>query len=170
MSSESGVYELYKDCYVYMSKEEVDKISFDGVYPRKVSEEEQRDISYLVDERFIAFFTDLDSDFEEQYEEGIMYEFRMKVIKAYQATYGFDTHKMVTEPRWVEMRNKYGTSDYDMPHYLEEFSNVEIIAFLEHCIWRDSRHFPEAYTDWAKNGVIGKALLRLKELPLSLDE
>ena len=169
MSSESGVYEYFKDCYGYMSKEEVDKISFDGVYPRKVSEEEQRDISYLVDERFIAFFTDLDSVFEEQYEEGIMYEFRMKVIKAYKATYGFDTHKMVTEPRWVEMRNKYGDAADKMLQHLNELSNVEIIAFLEHCIWRDERYCTGAYTDWAKAGVIGTVLLRLRELPLVLN-
>ena len=167
MDSEYGVYEIYKDEYLYMSKEEADKLTFDGVYPRKVPEEEQRDISYLVDERFVTFFTDLDSDFDERY-EGIMHEFRMKVLKAYKATYGFCRDNMKT-PHWVEMCNKYGDAADKMLQHLNELSNVEIIAFLEHCIWRDERYCTGAYTDWAKAGVIGTVLLRLRDLPLVLN-
>lgn len=166
MDSEYRVYEIIKDEYCYMSREEAKKFIFDGEFPRMLSEEEQKDISYLVEDRFIDFFTDPKSDFEER-NDGIMYEFRMKVLKAYKATYGFGRIKCETH-MWRQMLDKYCNTD-KMLNCLYELSNIEIIVFLEHCIWREGRFNYRAYTDWSKEGVIGKILLRLKELPLVLD-
>ena len=152
---------------------------------RELTEDEKGDISYLVDEKYLDFFTKPHPEYEESktgYSDfqnypdiypDIMNEFKVKVLNALQAAndYGLlNRHN----PIWAQMRDKYfGVRPYvypdEMIENLYEFDNKEIIAFLHYCTNYKERFFTGAYGLYAEEGYIGKLLLRLKELPLTIE-
>lgn len=139
-----------------------------------------KDISELVEKRYIDFFTNPDSEYVEKSPENaggwrypeIMNDFRRCVVCMYPATkYNSEDNR----PLWAKMRQKY----YDDKPYvypdemitkLELFDNKELIAFIHYCVVYKERFCDGAYGDYAKDGFIGRALLRLRDLPLVISE
>ena len=56
----------------------------------------------------------------------------------------------------------------DMIKNLDSFDNREVVAFLYDCVVYEECFCKGTYGYYAQEGLIGKALLRLKELPLTL--
>ena len=148
---------------------------------RELSLAEQKDISYLVENKYISFFTNPDSDCEGastgflgswNYPERML-EFKNKVGNAYSAIYNYKGYNGI-QPVWAEMRNKYyDGQDYVnaedmMEQHIKDFSTKEVIAALHYCSIYKERFCDGAYGYYAKEGYIGKLLLKLKGLPLSL--
>ena len=145
---------------------------------REVPPEEQKDISFLITEEYVSYFTDESSCFDgaplcgEPYPE-IMERFSDDVARAHRALYRFGyyyemgiEYKMV----WAEMREKYFNGEpyvqpEDMILFLKAFDNRECIAFLYYCVIYKERYCIGVFGEYAKEGLIGKVLLRLKELP-----
>ena len=151
---------------------------------RELTEDEKVDISYLLDEKYLDFFTNPRPEYEgsktgysvfQNYPDiypGIMNEFKIKVLNAYTAAndYGLlNAHN----PIWAQMREKYFEGrpyiqPEEMIEKLYEFDNKEIIAFLHYCVCYKERFFTGDYGLFAEEGLISKLLLRLKELPLTV--
>ena len=152
---------------------------------RELTENEKVDISYLVDEKYLVFFTNPRPEYEgsktgysdfQNYPDiypDIMNEFKLKVGNAYAAA---NDYGLLNEhnPIWAQMREKYFdgrpyVQADEMIEKLHEFDNKEIIAFLRYCVCYKERFFTGAYGLFAQEGMIGKLLLRLKELPLTIE-
>lgn len=173
-TTEYGVYDMCGE-YVRWEKEYATNDM------RELSEAEQKDISYLVDDKYVSFFTNPNSDCEGtttgylgswNYPK-IMEEFRQHVINATKAIYDYDLFSKKKNV-WAEMREKY----YDgkpyvfaedmIEEHLKDFDNREIIAALHYCVVYKERYCDGICGYYAKEGYIGQLLLKLKELPLSL--
>lgn len=169
---EYGVYEVAPYEFIYIEKKIAEKHGM-----RQVSEAEQKDISYLVADEYITFFTDQTSECEGtstgalgswNYPE-IMMSFREKVGHAHASLYnfkGYNGGKSV----WAEMCDKYYggkahvyAEDMFDGHF-DEFDSREIIAFLHYCVIYKERFGDGSYGQYAKEGYIGKLLIKLKEL------
>ena len=107
---EYRVYEFGKDEFVRLEKEYAEKMGL-----REVSEEEQKDTSFLYVDEFISFFTNPPSECAGtptgylgswNYPD-IMKSFRNKVARASAALYGFGCRPNGRKPVWAEMRDKY---------------------------------------------------------------
>ena len=150
-----------------------------------MSETKIVDISNLVDEKYLDFFTHPVSDCEESnnvycdfsdYPDiypAIMIEFRENVIKALIEMDGFEFNAD-NKPRWAKMRDKYFDGKpyvqaSEMIEKLDEFDYKEIIAFLHFCVCFKERFITGTYGVYAEKGLIGQLLLRLKELSNSID-
>lgn len=171
--NEYKVYEFATDDFIRIPKEDAARWDL-----REVPEAEQRDISFLVCNEFLAFFTSPGSEFKGESAGGCFWEyggimdtFLGKVLRARKAIYNFDYPDK--KPVWAEMRDKYfGGRSYvhpdEMIAHLCEFNNKEIIEFLWFCSVYSERWCPGAYGIYAEEGYIGKLLVRLKDLPLSV--
>ena len=169
---EYRVYEFGKDEFVCLEKEYAEKMGL-----REVSEEEQKDTSFLYVDEFISFFTNPPSECAGtptgylgswNYPD-IMESFRNKVARASAALYGFGCRPNGRKPVWAEMRDKYFNGkpyvDPDeMIGYLDEFDIREIIAFLHYCTIYKERFSDGIYGVFTMEGYIGRLLMRLKEL------
>lgn len=171
---EYGVFEFGNDEFLFIEKTEAKEYGL-----REISEAEQKDISFLVSDDYISFFSNCTTDCVGKYTgfigcwdyPEIMESFKKKVIRAHASLYNFlmNSKKLV----WAEMRDKYfGGKAYvypdEMIENLNKFDNKEIIAFLHYCTVYKERFCTGAYGEYAKDGFIIKLLLRLKKLPLSL--
>lgn len=147
------------------------------------SKTKKNDISYLVDDKYLDFFVNPKSECAGKptgyigswnYPD-IMIEFKGKVLNALEvADDYYSRDRDGDKPVWAKMRDKYfGGRSYvypdEMIQKLDDFDNREIVAFLYYCVCYKERFFDGAYGDYAEDGYIGKLLLRLKELPLTID-
>ena len=167
------VYEMSEFEYYRFKKEDAERMQL-----RKVEEDEYLDISYLVDDKFVSFFTDPNSNCKGtstgylgswNYPE-IMKDFQWKVVYAYHATVNFLTYH---KPIWAIMREKYFNGEpyvqpEEMIKYKDSFDNREIIAFLDFCANYSELYNDGIYGAYAKEGLIGIMLLELKKRPLKL--
>ena len=138
--------------------------------------EEQKDISFLITDEYVSFFTTPTSECEGKstgyigswdYPE-IMETFKDKILRAYRALYNFRCYNG-RKHVWAEMRDKYcnGRSYVhpdEMIEHLSEFDSREIIGFLYYCTIYKERFCDGIYGFYAKEGFIGRLLIRLKEL------
>ena len=130
----------------------------------------------LIDRRFVKFFSDPKAECEGKttgylgswdYPE-IMENFRVEVVREYIAVHKQEGRSEV-KPVWAEMREKYfnGRSYVypdEMIKHLNSFDSREIIGFLHYCTVYKERFHSGAYGVYAKEGYIGKLLLKLKEI------
>jgi len=141
-----------------------------------------KDISVLVEQRFIDFFTNPDSEFivKPTEEDGIWrYPEIMEEFKKYVGFLEWSVHFSgysgeSRRPHWALMRQKYFDGrDYVYPEEmitkLEEFDNRDCLAFLHYCVSYKERFCDGAYMDYSKEGYIGRILLRLSQLPLTIE-
>lgn len=171
------VYEINKHIYRRLDRETAEKLNV-----REAPESEYLDISHLVDDKFVSFFTDPDSDCKGKttgylgswnYPE-IMNSFSFFVKEALCAVYNYDFDMSMyiymtgQDTIWQKMREKYFNGKpyvqpEEMIEHLGEFDNKETISFLHYCACYSEQFCDGAYGDYAKEGYIGKLLLRLKE-------
>ena len=173
LKNEYRVYETAKGWFEIIEKEDAEKCKY-----REVPDEEQKDISFLITIEYVSFFSAPTSEYEGtstgyigswNYPE-IMETFKDKILRAYRSLYNFRGYNG-RKPVWAEMRDKYcnGRSYVhpdEMIEHLSEFDSREIIGFLYYCTIYKERFCDGVYGFYAKEGFIGRLLIRLKEILL----
>lgn len=168
-------YKLYEigDEYIWVREGE-------EVYPgyRELSEEEKRDISFLITKEYLDYFINPKQECKGETTgylgswkyPSIMKKFKVDVLKAFTLANGPKRDKSI----WAEMRNKYfDGKPYVYPEEMIEnlfkFDNKEIIAFLWFCSCYKERFIDGVYGEYASEGLVGKILKRLEELPHEIE-
>ena len=164
---EAKLYEVGKtDECIWFKPSEVRDMIDDG-YLREIPEAEYNDISFLLEETYVKFFT---TAVDVKWESPIMQSFRYKVIRARGALTAFGKYKR-SRPVWRDMCDRFYPQQNrvifpeEMIEHLYELNTNEIIALLWYAVIYRDRWCGGAYEEYANNGLIGKVLTRLQELP-----
>ena len=168
--------------FVYMDEEKVKEMDPNGEDFKEVPSHKTVNVSALVSDEYVDFFTDPNAPCEAVFANDgtnaytypeLMERFRSIVLKAVTAVDAIRRGRE-NKPVWAKMREKYyGGKAYvypdEMIEHLEEFSVEELVAFLHYCVIYKERFCDGAYGGYAKEGFIGRVLLRLRELSLEID-
>jgi hypothetical protein len=154
---------------IWFKPSEVQEMIDDG-YLKEVPEFEHKDISFLVEETYVNFFT---TAIVEDDELPIMQSFREKVHRARGALTGFGKYKRV-QPVWRDMCNRFypgqnHVSPKEMIEHLYELDANEVVEFLWYVVAYCNRWCGGEYKKYTNVGLIGRLLVRLQDLPLTVE-
>lgn len=163
---EAKLYEIGEsDECIWFRPSEVRDMIDDG-YLREVPEAEHKDVSFLVEERFVRFFT---STTTADWESPIMQLFRGKALRAKGTLTAYGKYKR-SQPVWRDMCDRFyprkmHVRPEDMIDHLNELDTNEVVEFLWYVVVYCDRWCGGQYEEYANNGLIGELLVRLQELP-----
>ncbi len=185
MEKEKLYYDTVVDEYIYYKMDKYVECEIKAGRIREVSEYEKKDISFIVSEEYVSFFNNSNSVFKVPCEKTatepayfancdypkIMWDFWNDLSKAYCIMMGFSGG---TSGIWPSMREKYlNGKEYAKPEemiaFLNKFDNKQVLEFLFYCVRYAERFGCGSYAKYAEEGIIGKLLNRLKQLPLSIE-
>ena len=150
---------------IWFKPSEVRDMIDDG-YLREVPEVDHKDVSFLVEENFVRFFT---STTDADWETPIMQRFRGKVVRARGALTAFGKYKR-SQPVWRDMCDRFYPQEKrvwpeKMIQHLNELGTNEVVEFLWFAVVYCDRWCEGMYEEYTNSGLIGKLLTRLQELP-----
>ena len=135
-------------------------------------DEISKDISYLVEDDIIDYFTNPKTNYEKS--STIKTDFKEKVNSAYRLL-TIIKREYKRQPfdrlisKYIKKEECPGFDYTPLFDCIDDFDNEDVIASLYYCVEMFAGFDRNKYKELAKDGTIGKLLLHLKELPLELD-